>query len=26
LGLSWDKKEDTLAVVNVSVVKDGVIT
>ena len=26
LGLSWDKKEDTLAVVNMSVVKDGVIT
>jgi hypothetical protein len=26
LGLSWDKKEDTLAVVNVSGVKDGVIT
>jgi hypothetical protein len=26
LRLSWDKKEDTLAVVNVSEVKDGVIT
>jgi hypothetical protein len=26
LGLSWDKKEDTLAVVNVNGVKDGVIT
>jgi hypothetical protein len=26
LGISWDKKEDTLAVDNVSVEKDGVIT
>jgi len=26
LGMSWDKKEDTLAVENASVEKDGVIT